>query len=168
MGSDEGAFAGTGSTTNSDGDGNGGASATQQHRPKSLVEIKPALRAKSARKTGGAAVSGAGQIKRNGLGVISGGSSDLSAAFGLRPGVRMSSGFERGLPREKRRGLIIGRSGVGIGSPGAPGANDTCSFDPLEDSWSPRRDELSAVELPDVDHSDTLDDLDPFQGLQVR
>eukprot|EP00752_Nemacystus_decipiens_P005672 g5133.t1 len=146
-----------------------GVGATDTH-PKPVV-IRPALDAKNAwRNAGGAAVSGAGggQIERHGLGVLCGGSADLSAAFGLRPGaVHQGSRVEDGPPRDKRRGLVIGRGGSGIGKGGSPaGAHDTCSFDPFEDTWSPRRDELSAVELPDVDRSDSLDDLDPFRGLQ--
>lgn len=147
--------------------------------------VKPdLLRAKAARSgVGGAVVSGAegGQIKRDDLGVLGGGSPGLSKAFGLRPVVRQGGGggFEHGpsTPEKRRRSLIVGRSGIGIGSPnpsgrgygGASGADDTCSFDPFEDTWSPRRDELSAVELPDVDfdRQDSVDDLDPFQGLQV-
>lgn len=143
---------------------------------------------------------------RNGLGPIGGGSlSQLSKAFGLGPNVRRDSGFEDGSPREKRGGLIIGRSRAAAkGNKGDGGSfsggdssdafedrwsplrgggaaavakgkdaggsfsfNGGGSLDQRKDSWAPpRRDEVSAVELPDTYRSDSLDDLDPFRGLQ--
>lgn len=160
---------------NNDGDGTGAGT-----HPEPLV-VEPPTRVKRTRK---AAVAG-GQIKRNGLGAAAGGTSDLSAAFGLRPDVRRASGFEDGPSREKCRGLFIGRTGAAKGKHDG-GDSDGDNFDdsgkfvgssgkscggggrldPFEDSASPRRDEISAVELTEIDRSDSLDDLDPFRGLQ--
>lgn len=136
--------------------GNGGNGTT----PGPLV-VKPRLRARGTRN---AAVS-AGQIKRNGLGAIGDGPSDLSTAFGLHPVVRQGSGFEEGPAREKCSGLFVGRGRVARGK-GDGGHNLGGRFDPFEDSGSPRRDEMSAVEMPEFDRSGSFSDLDPFRGLQ--
>lgn len=130
----------------------GDADGTTDQHPEPVV-VKLPTKAKSTRNA--AAVSG-GQLKRIRLGAI-GGPSDLSTAFGLRPSGRRGGGGSR----EGSPGPSVGRRGAaklkGYGGDG---------LDPFENSWSPRRDEMSAVELPDIDPADSFDDLDPFQGLQ--
>lgn len=122
--------------------------------------VGPPVRTKWARN---AAVAGR-QKKRGGFGAIAGSSSELLESFGLRPSLRQGSAQSR----EKMNSMFAGRNKFSnVEGDGGGGNGRGRGLDPFEDSWSPRRDEVSAVEmLPELDQSGTLDDLDPFGGLQ--
>ncbi len=113
---------------------------------------------------GKAAVSG-GALKRHGVGVGLGDTGEHSTAFGLQPaGRRLASGFEKGPVREKRRGLFIGRDSVDDGDGENSGSSGGGGVDPFEDGQQPPQHQYPEMAAVGVDAS--LDDLDPFMGLQ--
>lgn len=115
--------------------------------------------------TGNAAAASRGALKQHGVGGRLGDTGDHSMAFGLQPAARrLASGFETGPVREKRRGLFIGRRSVDDGDGENSGSGGGGGVDPFEDGKQPPQHQYPEMAAVGVDTS--LDDLDPFMGLQ--
>ncbi|CAB1111557.1 unnamed protein product [Ectocarpus sp. CCAP 1310/34] len=131
--------------------GGGGLTYRQQKQQKLPPGAFPA-KAQPTRGTktaGRAAVSG-GDIKRHGLGILGGRTSDLLAVFGLRPDGKLGIESEENTPRGTLHGLRFalsvedGKSGEGQY--------------PFDQDGRPRQGEEAAP--------GSLDDLDPYMDLQ--
>ncbi|CAM9358018.1 unnamed protein product [Ectocarpus fasciculatus] len=121
----------------------------QQKLPPGAFPAKAQPRPRGAKTAGRAAVSG-GEIKRHGLGGLGGGTSELLAAFGLRSDAKVGSESEENTPRETLHGLGFARN-VEDGQSGE-------GHDPLDQDERPRQGGEAAP--------GSLDDLDPYMGLQ--
>ncbi|CAM9524273.1 unnamed protein product [Ectocarpus sp. 12 AP-2014] len=110
------------------------------------AKAQPTRRTKTA---GRAAVSG-GEIKRHGLGILGGRTSDLLAVFGLRPDGKLGTESEENTPRGTLHGLGFARS-IEDGKSGE-------GQHPFDQDGRPRQGGEAAP--------GSLDDLDPYMGLQ--
>lgn len=144
--------------------------------PVGAMLSKPA-QSSLARRAKTTSVSG-GEMKRHVLGSL-GGTTEVSTAFGLRPDVLRGSSSGDPPSREKRRGFFVGRrrvgsdpshleSGVGAGDDYCTSGAGGSGTYPLQGGGQRRQDGSGAATAMVLDPygSGSLDDLDPFMGLQ--